>query len=277
MRAIEIEPNCRLFYEDDCFANPWESVETVLLIHGGCESSAAWFAWVPHLARKFRVIRIDLRGHGGSSIPSEKYQWSPSSLARDVGLFLDRLGIREVHVVGAKIGGMVAFAFAAQYPDRVRSVCAIGTPLHMERAGSMLPKSTISEWVTVGMDQYVRENMQNRLGSQAPVAQKEWWEMLMLQCDQRSLIAVAAFADIVDMRDMLPKITSPALLLTNENNNLVSHEAFEEWRSKLPNGELVIMPVDGFHIAASHPDECAEIVMRFIRNAQARAAEPGPG
>ena len=85
-------------------------------------------------------------------------------------------------------------------------------------------------------------------------------------------VAAAAFADKVDMRDMLPRITAPALLLTNEHNKLVSREAFEQWRSQLPNGELVVMPVDGFHIAASHPDECAEIVMRFIRACQARAA-----
>lgn len=264
MPKIQIEPNCWLHYEDDCFADPWRPAETVLLIHGGCESSAAWFAWVPHLSRNFRVIRVDLRGHGQSTLPSAEYQWSPSGLARDVHLFLNKLGIDSVHIVAAKIGGTVALCFAAEYPEQTRTVSAIGTPLHMREAGTTLPMSSISSWVSIGMDPYVRENLKDRLGSQIPPAQKEWWEVLMRQCDARALAGVAAFADTLDMREILPRINAPVLLLTNKQNKLVSSEAIEGWRSKIRNAQLIILPVDGFHIAASHPDECAAHVKKFL-------------
>src|SRR5215213_9573212 len=87
-----------------------------LLIHGAAESSKAWFAWVPHLARTFRVLRPDQRGFGQSKLSSEAFVWSPASLAADMSRFLDVLNVRSAHVVGAKIGGTVAMQFAADYP-----------------------------------------------------------------------------------------------------------------------------------------------------------------
>ena len=53
--------------KDDYFGEAWRSPETVMLVHGVAESSRAWFAWVPHLARHFRLLRPDLRGFGRST------------------------------------------------------------------------------------------------------------------------------------------------------------------------------------------------------------------
>ena len=54
MTSIPIDPHQSLHYEDEYFGEPWVTPETVLLIHGAAESSKAWFAWVPHLARSYR-------------------------------------------------------------------------------------------------------------------------------------------------------------------------------------------------------------------------------
>src|SRR5438094_673074 len=90
-------------YEDDSFGDPWLQPETVLLIHGVAESSRAWYAWVPHLARAMRVLRPDLPGFGRSSVPGG-YDWSTKSFAATLKGFLDNLGADRVHVVGAKLG-----------------------------------------------------------------------------------------------------------------------------------------------------------------------------
>ena len=56
----------RLFYRVDDFTDPWTRAPTVLLLHPGMGSSQRLFGWVPHLARHYRVVRPDTRGHGRS-------------------------------------------------------------------------------------------------------------------------------------------------------------------------------------------------------------------
>ena len=67
---------CKLYYEIDDYTDPWTTPESVLLIHGFTESTPAWRAWVPHLARRYRVIRFDQQGFGQSSaVPDVSFAW----------------------------------------------------------------------------------------------------------------------------------------------------------------------------------------------------------
>ncbi|MFO1188216.1 MAG: alpha/beta fold hydrolase [Alphaproteobacteria bacterium] len=95
-------PAPSVFYEDDWFGPPWLDPAVLLLIHGVAESSRAWYGWVPHLARTYRVIRPDLPGFGRSAAaPGRK--WHTAAFAEDLARLLDRLGIDAVHVIGAKL------------------------------------------------------------------------------------------------------------------------------------------------------------------------------
>jgi pimeloyl-ACP methyl ester carboxylesterase len=61
--TARITPDLEMHYEVDDYTDPWTQPETVLLLHGNAESAAMWFGWVPTLARHFRVVRTDMRGH----------------------------------------------------------------------------------------------------------------------------------------------------------------------------------------------------------------------
>ena len=63
------------YYVDD-FTDPWTKPETMLLLHAAMGSSQRWFRWVPKLARRFRVVRMDLRGHGNSQKPAPDQPFS---------------------------------------------------------------------------------------------------------------------------------------------------------------------------------------------------------
>ena len=93
MPQARIDDTLTMHYERDDYTDPWTSPETILLIHGVADTSKAWFAWVPRLARQFRLIRPDLRGFGQSSIPPPDYEWSLSGLAADLKGLLDHLGL----------------------------------------------------------------------------------------------------------------------------------------------------------------------------------------
>ena len=94
----------------------------VLLLHGYAQTSHMWLPLMPTLAKTHTVIAPDLRGAGGSSRPQGGYD--KKTLAQDIHALVRKLGYgdQKVQVVGHDIGLMVAYAYAAQYPDETSKV-----------------------------------------------------------------------------------------------------------------------------------------------------------
>ncbi|KQV94832.1 alpha/beta fold hydrolase [Pelomonas sp. Root1237] len=92
----------------------------VVLLHGYTETSHMWRPLIDKLADRRVVIAPDLRGAGGSAKPDGVYD--KKTLAQDVHALVKGLGHRKVKIVGHDIGLMVAYAYAAQYPDEVESI-----------------------------------------------------------------------------------------------------------------------------------------------------------
>jgi pimeloyl-ACP methyl ester carboxylesterase len=97
----------------------------LLLIHGLAGSTAWWEPMVPTLARNYRVIRVDLKGHGRSSSPRHGYD--TAAQARGVAAALDRLGISRFSIAGHSTGGYVATALAEQRRGAVIALTVIDT------------------------------------------------------------------------------------------------------------------------------------------------------
>ena len=126
MPTFATAPDAQLHYLVDDLTDPWTKPETILLLHGNCESSLAWYAWVPRLARRFRVVRPDMRGYGASTPMPRDFRWSLDVIIDDYIRLMDSLGVQRFHLVGAKIGGIIARAFAARQPERVRTLTVVG-------------------------------------------------------------------------------------------------------------------------------------------------------
>src|SRR5436309_2824808 len=96
----------------------------LILLHGGMLSIDLNFAGlIPTLAKKHRVIGVELQGHGRTADTDREI--TPAALASDVVGLLDHLGIDRAHVLGHSMGGGVTMELAVSYPDRMRSVVPI--------------------------------------------------------------------------------------------------------------------------------------------------------
>ena len=115
--------------------------EPVVLIHG-LHASAQLNWQLPGisaaLAQEFQVIALDCRGHGQSGKPAADDQYG-EVMAEDIVRLLDHLGIRQAHVVGYSMGGMIALKLVTLHPDRVRSAVLGG--MGWLKAGSALQQT----------------------------------------------------------------------------------------------------------------------------------------
>ena len=103
-------------YEITGTRGPW-----VTLIHGSADNLAAWGLQVPALARRFRVLTYDVRGHGETETPASQ-PITQETFVEDLRGLLDALKIRRTVVLGYSMGGGIARNFAATYPNRVWGV-----------------------------------------------------------------------------------------------------------------------------------------------------------
>lgn len=263
-QRIEIAPSVTLAYTLDDFTDPWRNAETVILVHGIAESGEAWRGWVPHLARHYKVIRLDLRGFGASTPMPLEYDWSIAALADDLDAFVTRLSLTRVHLIGAKLGGLITMKFAATRPHKVHTLIVSGATVKLDFLAPSIPVKT-RRMEQESIRAWAESTMRDRLGSGMLPAAVNWRVDLMGQAPKASVLGVYRMLPGVDITSDLPNISAPTLVMTSTNSGYYgSTDAFANWQQNIPDSELVLIPGDSFHISASYPDACARKAAEFL-------------
>lgn len=99
---------------------PW-----VVLSHSLASDLGLWKPQMAALTRRYRVLRFDTRGHGGSSAPDGPYDFN--MLSDDVLGLMDALGVERAHVIGISLGGMIGQHLALDAPERVDRLVLVST------------------------------------------------------------------------------------------------------------------------------------------------------
>lgn len=99
----------------------------VILIHGFPQDWYEFHKVMPHLAKNFSVIAVDLRGVGGSAATAGGYD--TANLAKDIHDLVAHLKLKQVYIAGHDIGGMVTYAYVRLYPQETRGVTILDAPL----------------------------------------------------------------------------------------------------------------------------------------------------
>jgi 3-oxoadipate enol-lactonase len=253
-----------MHYEVDDFTDPWTRPQTILLLHGNAESSLAWYAWVPKLARHYRVVRPDMRGFGSSSAMPAEYPWTLDRLIDDFCALMDELGVARFHLVGAKIGGTIARSFAARRPNRLITLTVVGTPPPLRVGAAERVSNLVRDFQTHGVEHWARQNMADRLGSTFPPAGVEWWCEFMGHTAVSTQLGFMATIACADIRADVPNIACPTLVITTERSGLGSVEEMRAWQQQIQDSELLVLPGDSYHVAATHADAAADATLDFI-------------
>jgi pimeloyl-ACP methyl ester carboxylesterase len=238
-----------LFYREDWLGEPWRTPEPVVLIHGNDESSVEWYAWVPRMAQEYRLIRPDLPGLGHSNIP-RGFQYSLANLATFVTQVMERAGVESAHIIGAKTGGAVAMRFAADYPQRTRTLVVVGGPASPL---AIADPSPVPQW--------------DRLGSSVSKEMIAYWNTLFSEGEREGVKGLSQSLSNFDFakEGVLRRITAPTLVITADRSKMHSVEKARAYQVQIPNSRLVVIRSDAYHIAAANADECVTHTLAFLK------------
>ncbi|GGE78094.1 2-succinyl-6-hydroxy-2,4-cyclohexadiene-1-carboxylate synthase [Priestia taiwanensis] len=103
------------------------SGEALLVLHGFTGSKQTWHPFINNWSKQYKVITVDLLGHGETESPSDVTRYDIEYVAKDMIALLDALQITKAHVLGYSMGGRVALTMACLYGSRVQSLIVEST------------------------------------------------------------------------------------------------------------------------------------------------------
>lgn len=262
----------------DTFADPWRpDTEAILIQHGFGRTSAHFYHWIPALARRYNVIRRELRGHGASSHPSasdSSYDYSVETIVGEIADMLDQLGLRKVHFLGESTSGMLAEIFAATYPDRVASIMVCSSPTYLPAAGQQFLAFGEASWPeacrTLGSRGWA-ERLAAAPGTLATddARYKAWWIERVAESTGKGLAGYAEFLSMLDSRPYLQRVKCPMLILAPKRSAMVTVEGMRELAAAVQGSRLVFIEAPGHEIYSTAAEDCQRAVLEFLSELKA--------
>ena len=211
------------------------------------------------LGEHFRLLRYDHRGHGGSSVPPGPYEIE--DLGRDALAMLDGLGIERFSFCGLSIGGMVGMWLASEVPERVEGLvlCCTSALLGPRELWDERIAVARSEGMDALVDGVIERWFTPDFFSRHPRAVEKAARMLR-ETDPEGYAGCCAAIRDMDLRDRLPSIKSPTLVISGSEDPATPPEHGEFISESIPGAAFEVVP-DASHLANI---ERPEIVTRAI-------------
>jgi 3-oxoadipate enol-lactonase len=262
MQSLLASDGNRIAYTTDDFTDPWRVPETLLLLHAAMGSSKRWYAAVPALCRRYRVVRMDLRGHGESQVPPPEPPLSMDRLVQDVRDLLDHLGCGAVHIVGNSAGGYLAQNLAMESPERVQSLMLFGsTPgLKNSQARTWLPRVAKE-----GLRNFLAATIDDRFPPRHNPAHIEWFLDEAAENDTAYIGRFVGLMTTLWWADDLPRIKCPTLLVMPGAETVGDTENYHVMRAKIADSELIAYEGLPHNICDIVPDRCAADIIAFLQ------------
>lgn len=239
----------------------------LVLIHGWVyDSLATWHRLAPLLADRWRVITIDLHGHGKTDRVRGRYEIE--DLADDVAGVLTTLGIGPAPVVGYSMGGMVAQALARRHPGAVdRLVLAATAARPVRLPGWLTVPAFLMGRAVARIDRFVAPRIAFRYLTATgviPLEHRAWlWEALLdrdVDLYYESGFAILRF----DAGPWLDGIEAPTLSIVPTSDQLIPARYQRETAGRLPDNRLVEIEGARHEAVLTHPAEMAQAIREFL-------------
>jgi pimeloyl-ACP methyl ester carboxylesterase len=251
-------PALKLYYEIDGEGPP------LMLVHGLGSSSRDWEKQVPCFVEKYKVIALDLRGHGRSDKPPGPY--SMRTFAEDTAALIRELKQAPLHLVGISMGGMVGFELAVRFPELLRSLTIVNSYPEMR-------VETLWEHLQVWRRYLFLELLGMRgtgmmLGrhlfpSPEQAELRELFVQRWAENDKRAYRESLRAIFNWDVEGHLGEIKCPVLVVASDQDYMPLEEK-RAYTAKMPNAKLAVIEDARHAVTAERPEQFNVVLEEFL-------------
>jgi 3-oxoadipate enol-lactonase len=258
MPTIQVDDGCPIYVEVEGPANA-----PVLIMSNSLGTNLhMWDDQAPALAKQFRVVRYDRRGHGKSGTPKGPY--SMERFGRDVLGVADALGVKTFSWCGLSMGGMVGQWLGANAPDRIERLVLSNTNFHYD---DKTPWNDRIKFVQDnGLAAIVGPNMERwftkGFRETSPQTMTRMSEMFLGTKPEGYIACCEAIRDM-DFRASNPTIKAPTLVITGKHDPATPPAAGEAIAGQIKGAQLV--ELDAAHISnLEQPKAYTDVLLGFL-------------
>jgi len=222
--------------------------DTVILLHGYLESLEIWNGFADELSKDYRVICVDLPGHGRSGIYSTTE--SMAIMADAVKHVLDVLGVGRTVVIGHSMGGYAALAFEDYYPEttigfglfHAHALADTGEKKeNRDREITLVRAGKKKQIIDVNIPKAFAADNQEKFAGKI-----EWARQIAMATPDEGIIhALEGMKARPDRREVMRNSTDPLLIIAGKKDNYIPFEVYEQHFTLSPRTETIILENSG--------------------------------
>ena len=237
----------------------------VVLLHGFLENKTMWKDLAPSLAKKNRVIAIDLLGHGETDCLG--YVHSMEENAEIVKAILSHLRIRKAIFIGHSMGGYVALAFAELYPETIKGIVLLNSTAKEDSEERKINRDRAIKAVKQNYINFVRMSITNLFGENNRERLEIEIETVKLEALKTPLQGIVATLEGMKIRKerqfILKETDFPKLLILGKKDGVL---IYDENISQIENTntKLITFP-DGHMSHIENKEELEKVIISFLK------------
>jgi pimeloyl-ACP methyl ester carboxylesterase len=245
----------------------------IVLLHGTSSSLLTWDACTKEWSKKHRVIRMDLPGFGLTG-PNPEQDYSIEYYVDFVNNFLQKKNVKQCYLAGNSLGGLIAFHFAATYPDKVKKVILIdpaGYPIQNAKGSLAFTLGRIpvlKNMLTLFTPTFiVRKSLEDVYGNKSLVTDKlvEQYRDMTCREGNRDALLVRLSMDQAGDTTLVSKVNMPTLVIWGTLDQLIPLDNAYKFQRDLPIDTLTILEGVGHVPMEESPELVIPLVTRFIK------------
>lgn len=246
-----------------------ENAPPILLIHGFTHSLETWDGWAKRLANDHRVIRYDILGHGLTG-PDPQERYAPAERAVFIGDVLDSLGLERAVIVGNSLGGLAAWRFAHDHPDRTTALILISPGVFSLNGVSDEPAAipaAMKAYLLTAPEAGVAASAGIIYGDDSKITAarlKTMRDMMRRRGNGAAMIKSLEEFTLPDPTALLREIETPTMILWGEADVVIPIEQGRRMQAEMPNASLTSYPGVGHASQEEAPEETVADAIEFL-------------
>ena len=249
-------------YDIHYYVSGKENTDLIVFLHPAFSDHRAFSQQIDYFSKNYRVITFDLIGHGLSKAKKSKDKIDASS--KHIEKIMEIEGFDKVHIVGVSMGSLIAQYFALNYPDKIKSLIALGG-YDINKENKEVEKAQQSSNMSLIFRAIFSMNSFRKKTAKITCMTEKGQALFYKSAshyERKSFMVMQGLQNVIKDREVNPQY--PTLIVTGEFDIDLAKKMAKEWHSEIDNSEYYMIDNAGHCANIDKPIEFNELIERFI-------------